>query len=254
MKIANRIFMLCLVVATTLFALPKSMYAASDQPLPDNLIKEAIQTSLNHNPQLFINEKSGNLDPSTRVTITNVEILRKGERNNRYGYWPVEARVAGVLETTSNSPEASVRRCVFNGILSFQVRKQKGGRLTATLDSRNQVKLDCKGKVTQTGEVNLPKQSSEAQDILAKAMSAKPEINGQPQANTLEQIIKDYSTNKGNFNIRPIGWEASKEKEGLWRIVLHYWDYRNDHQVIEWEYAPESGRLYPVFMQMTPSK
>ncbi len=73
----------------------------------------------------------------------------------------------------------------------------------------------------------------------------KPEINGQKSSLSLGEIVKDFSENKGSFNIKPIGWEASQKKNGRWRIVFHYQDYQKQYEEAEWEYNLETNNVYP---------
>lgn len=80
-----------------------------------------------------------------------------------------------------------------------------------------------------------------------KAM--KPEINGQVSAKTLSEIVDDFAKNKGAFNINPIGWQASQKKNNRWKVIFHYQDYNKVYQSAEWEYNPESKKLYPFDME-----
>jgi hypothetical protein len=73
----------------------------------------------------------------------------------------------------------------------------------------------------------------------------KPEVNEQVAARPLSDILKDYSENKGTFNIIPIGWEASQKKNHRWKLVYHYQDYQKQLAAAEWEYNPETNKLYP---------
>jgi hypothetical protein len=107
--------------------------------------------------------------------------------------------------------------------------------------------LNRSGENRQAHRASLPDLTPEAEKIVKRALATKPQVNGKPLAQTLEQSLKDAATRNGKYNIYPIGWEASKKKNGEWRLIYHFWDYRGDHQSAEWEFNPDTGELIPLF-------
>jgi hypothetical protein len=101
-------------------------------------------------------------------------------------------------------------------------------------------------------EQQIAKTTPEGKLIIEKVKKMKPEVNDQPADKTLEEIIKDYAENKGTFNISPIGWEAAQKKNGRWKIGFHYQDYQKQYQFAEWEYNPETNKLYPFEFTNAP--
>ena len=101
--------------------------------------------------------------------------------------------------------------------------------------------------------------SPEGQKIIEKVQDAKPEINGLRSTKTLNEIIQAYIFDVGQYGIIPIGWEAAEKKRPLehslsrWRIVFHYQDYTKRLLEAEWEYDPNSERLYPYEIRNAPS-
>lgn len=94
-------------------------------------------------------------------------------------------------------------------------------------------------------EERVAKTTPEAKQMIEKAKAMKPEVNDQPATKTLAEIIDDYALNKGAYNINPIGWEASQKKNQRWKVLFHYKDYLGQLEAAEWEYNPESNKLYP---------
>ena len=39
---------------------------------------------------------------------------------------------------------------------------------------------------------------------------------------------------------------------GRWRILLYYKDWQKEYQTAEWEYNPETNRLYPFERENAP--
>ena len=92
----------------------------------------------------------------------------------------------------------------------------------------------------------ISKTTPEGNEIIEKVQNLKPEVNGIESGRILIEIVNDFSTNKGAYNIRPIGWEASQKKSnGRWRIIFHYRTYSGEFHFAEWEYNQRTGHLYP---------
>jgi hypothetical protein len=95
--------------------------------------------------------------------------------------------------------------------------------------------------------------SPEGLDVLRKVLQMRPEVNATPSAKRLGEIVDDFTLNKNDFNITPIGWAASPKRNGRWRIVLYYQDYNKRYQAAEWEYNPKKRKLYPFELTNAPS-
>lgn len=98
----------------------------------------------------------------------------------------------------------------------------------------------------------IAKTSPEGKAIIEKVKGLKPEVNDVPASKTLGEIIEEFSKEKGQFNLTPIGWEASQKKNGRWKILFHYQDYQKQFQRAEWEYNPENNKLYPFELNNAP--
>ncbi|HLG15067.1 MAG TPA: hypothetical protein VJH03_11275 [Blastocatellia bacterium] len=101
-------------------------------------------------------------------------------------------------------------------------------------------------------EERIAKVTPEAKQTIEKLKVMKPEVNGQVSTQSLSAIIDDYATNKGTFNIKPIGWEASQKKNLRWKLTYHYQDYNGQLLAAEWEYNPETNKLYPFEKDNAP--
>ena len=105
-------------------------------------------------------------------------------------------------------------------------------------------------KIT-AAEDKISKTTPEGKAMIEKVQAMKPEVNEQVSGKTLKEIVNDYAQNKGAYNISIIGWEASQkkptagEKVGRWKVVLHYQDYQKQILAAQWEYNPETNKLYP---------
>lgn len=102
-------------------------------------------------------------------------------------------------------------------------------------------------------EEKVSKTTAEGKQMVEKIVAMKPKVNNQVSAKSLGDILKDYSENKGTFNITPLGWEASQKKSGRWKLVYHYQDYQKQLMSAEWEYNPQSNELYPFELVNAPS-
>jgi hypothetical protein len=102
-------------------------------------------------------------------------------------------------------------------------------------------------------EEKISKTTAEGKQMVEKALAMKPEVNDQVSAKTLGDILKDYSENKGTFNITPLGWESTQKRNGRWKLVYHYQDYQKQLMSAEWEYNPQTNKLYPFELVNAPS-
>ena len=91
----------------------------------------------------------------------------------------------------------------------------------------------------------IDKTTVEGKQMIEKVRAMKPEVNDQPAGKTLGEIIDNYSKNNAEYNIKPIGWEASQKKSGRWKIGFNYQNWQKQYEMAEWEYNPESKKLYP---------
>jgi hypothetical protein len=95
----------------------------------------------------------------------------------------------------------------------------------------------------------ISKVTPEAKRIIERAKQARPEVDQHISTKTLAEIIQEYSTNRGDYNITEIGWEASQKKNGRWKVVFYYEDYKRQISSAEWEYDAETGRLVAFDMK-----
>ncbi len=92
----------------------------------------------------------------------------------------------------------------------------------------------------------ISKTSPEGKQIIEKAQYLCPEVNGIKSAWPLIVSVNDYTSNKGAYNLHPVGWEAFQRPNERWRVVFHYRTYNDELMSAEWEYDPESGKLYSI--------
>ncbi len=103
-------------------------------------------------------------------------------------------------------------------------------------------------------EENIAKTTPEGKDFIEKAKAMKPEVNEQVSAKTLGEVVDNFAKNMGDFNIKPIGWEASEKKTTKnWKLVFYYQDYSNQYTSAEWEYNPVTKKLYPFEVINAPT-
>ena len=95
----------------------------------------------------------------------------------------------------------------------------------------------------------IDKTTPEGKQMVEKILAMKPEVNGQPAGKTLGEIVDTYAKTNGEYNIKPIGWEASQKKSGRWKIGFNYQDWQKQFLFAEWEYNPESKNVYPFELQ-----
>lgn len=91
----------------------------------------------------------------------------------------------------------------------------------------------------------ISKTSPEGKALIEKARGMKALVNGDTSSKTLSEMVDDYSKNKGDYNIIPIGWEAVQKKSGRWKVIFHYQDYSKEYATAEWEYNPDNNTIYP---------
>jgi hypothetical protein len=62
----------------------------------------------------------------------------------------------------------------------------------------------------------------EGHEMLIKVQKMKPEVNECLSTKTLIEMVKEFSTNKGDYNIFPIGWFVREKKnhQELGRQIL----------------------------------
>ncbi|MFP5263642.1 MAG: hypothetical protein ACLGJB_17315 [Blastocatellia bacterium] len=101
-------------------------------------------------------------------------------------------------------------------------------------------------------EEKINKTSPEGKEIIEKVQGMKPEVNEQLSSMTLKEKVEDYTKNKGDFGITPIGWEASKKKTERWKVLFYYQDYQKQLQTAEWEYDPKAEKVYPFEVNNAP--
>jgi hypothetical protein len=107
-------------------------------------------------------------------------------------------------------------------------------------------------------EDRIAKTTPEGKRAIEKAKSMKPEVNEQVSAKTLGEMEDHYEREMGAYNITPIGWEASQkklqpgQKNARWKIVFDYFDYQKQLLAAEWEYDPDTGKLYPFEKDNAP--
>jgi hypothetical protein len=103
-----------------------------------------------------------------------------------------------------------------------------------------------------TIKATISKTTPDEKAMIEKCRGMKPEVNGLVATKTLGDITDDYSKNKADFNIHPIGWEAHVKSNKRWKVLFHYQDYQKQFTVAEWEYNPETNKLYPFDLKNAP--
>lgn len=101
-------------------------------------------------------------------------------------------------------------------------------------------------------EERIAKTTDEGKEIIEKVKGMKPEVNDVASAQSIAQIADDYALNRAGYNITPIGWEASQKGSKRWKINFHYQDYQKQFLVAEWEYNPETDKVYPFELKNAP--
>jgi hypothetical protein len=130
--------------------------------------------------------------------------------------------------------------------------------IEALNDENEQVRLSARSTLPMIDRQLAPilqaisMTSPEGLQIIDQIKELKPEVNGQPSVLTLGQAVKDDSRKKDSDGLRQIGWEASQKTNGRWQVVLHYRDNQAQFQKAEWEYDPETNRVYPFELLNAP--
>src|SRR5262245_46173215 len=62
----------------------------------------------------------------------------------------------------------------------------------------------------------VAKQTPEQKAEVQKALQMKPLVNEATSTKTLGEIVDTFSKNNAQYNINPIGWEASQKRSGRW--------------------------------------
>lgn len=101
-------------------------------------------------------------------------------------------------------------------------------------------------------KADVAKTTPQEKATIDKCLAMKPEVNGLVAAKTLGDIVNDFATTKGDYNIRVIGWEAHAKSNKRWKLILHYQDYQKQLVVAEWEYNPETNKVYPFDLKNAP--
>jgi hypothetical protein len=101
-------------------------------------------------------------------------------------------------------------------------------------------------------KADIAKTTPEGLAMIEKVRAMKPEVNEQASSKTLTEIIDDWKTNKGEYNISEIGWAASQKKSGRWKIIYNYRPYTKEYLAAEWEYNPQTNKLYPFDLNNAP--
>jgi hypothetical protein len=98
----------------------------------------------------------------------------------------------------------------------------------------------------------IAKNTPASLDIIKKVKGMKPLVNDKFSVKRLGKIIKDYEEGKGAFKLTTIGWEASQKQNGYWRIFFHYRKDTLEYVKAEWEFNPETNKLYPFEFPNAP--
>jgi hypothetical protein len=101
-------------------------------------------------------------------------------------------------------------------------------------------------------KADIAKTTPDGLAMIEKVKAMKPEVNEQASSKTLTEVIDDWKTNKGEYNINEIGWVATQKKSGRWKIIYHYRPYTKEYLAAEWEYNPQTGKLYPFDLTNAP--
>ena len=101
-------------------------------------------------------------------------------------------------------------------------------------------------------KADVAKTTPEGIAMIDKVKVMKPQVNGQASSKTLAEVIDDWSKNKGEYNIKEIGWEAAQKKNGRWKVIYHYRPYTKEYLAAEWEYNPQDNTLYPFDLNNAP--
>ncbi|HEY6332174.1 MAG TPA: hypothetical protein VI756_22795 [Blastocatellia bacterium] len=101
-------------------------------------------------------------------------------------------------------------------------------------------------------KAEIAKTTPDEKAQLDKCLAMKPEVNGKQSAMTLNEVVNDYATNKGDYDIHVIGWEAHFLSNKKWKISLNYQDFSKNLTKAEWWYDPDTNKLYPFETKYAP--
>jgi hypothetical protein len=107
-------------------------------------------------------------------------------------------------------------------------------------------------------EERISKTTPEGKEIIEKVKAMKPEVNEQASTKTVGEMVDEYAKNKGAYNITAIGWEASQKKllpgskSPRWKVVFSYQDWQKQLLTAEWEYDPDTKKVYPFEKDNAP--
>ena len=95
----------------------------------------------------------------------------------------------------------------------------------------------------------IEKTTPEGKEIIERVKQMLPEVNGKLSTLPLENLVENYAKE----NVTTIGWAAARKRNGRWRILFYYQDDRKDlYFTAEWEYNPETIKLYPFDLVNAP--
>jgi hypothetical protein len=113
--------------------------------------------------------------------------------------------------------------------------------LTNSVSQQDDERIAIKDRIAKNTPASI--------DIIEKVKGMKPLVNEKLSVKSLGKIIKDYEEGKGAFKLTAIGWEASQKQNGYWRIFFHYQKDTLEYVKAEWEFNPETNKLYPFEFQ-----
>lgn len=107
-------------------------------------------------------------------------------------------------------------------------------------------------------EERIAKTTEEGKQIIEKVKGLKPIVNEQVSTKTIGEMVDHYAKEMGVYNLTPIGWESSQkkalsgEKNGRWKVAFDYFDFNKQLLIAEWEYNPDTGKVYPFEKDNAP--
>jgi hypothetical protein len=107
-------------------------------------------------------------------------------------------------------------------------------------------------------EERIAKNTPEGKETIDKVKMMKPEVNEQLSTKTLQEMVNHYEKEMGAYNISSIGWEAAQKKllpgakSARWKIAFSYQDWQKQLLTAEWEYDPDTKKVYPFEKDNAP--
>jgi hypothetical protein len=107
-------------------------------------------------------------------------------------------------------------------------------------------------------EERISKTTPEGKEVIEKVKAMKAEVNEQLSTKTLKEMVDHYEKEMGAYNITSIGWEASQKKllpgskSPRWKVAFSYQDWQKQLLVAEWEYDPDTKKVYPFEKDNAP--